>query len=198
MKLQEKEPFIANGVIQILREWKSRNGPRLLIITEEDIEQLAEWADNLHRAWEWTHQFHIDHDMSTKIIPHQFTGDNDELQTRNNSRTVARIPNFLGYYGIDRTSLIGSIMSHYLFIGGPWDGCWEEAPGSDIIHLAERPPLRIVKPLIADEKFKKDLKIHTYTLRGIGTALASVRVYVEDSISDRHLLTKLLSVYTRT
>ncbi len=69
MKLHEKEPYIANGIIQCLRTWRERNLPAPMIITEEDIEQLAGWADNLHRSWEWTHQFHIDQGMSSEIIP---------------------------------------------------------------------------------------------------------------------------------
>ncbi len=69
MKLHEKEPFIANGIIQCLRTWRERKLPAPMIITEEDIEQLAEWADKLHKSWEWTRNFNIEHGMLNEIIP---------------------------------------------------------------------------------------------------------------------------------
>lgn len=68
-KLREKEPFIANGIIRILRNWKEAAYPRPFILQEEDIEQLAEWADKLHKSWDWMHDFNIEHGISTEIIP---------------------------------------------------------------------------------------------------------------------------------
>lgn len=69
MKLHEKEPFIANGIIRILRTWKKAAHPRPFILQDEDIEQLAEWADNLHKSWEWCNDFNIEHGQTTEIIP---------------------------------------------------------------------------------------------------------------------------------
>jgi len=89
-------------------------------------------------------------------------------------------------------------MKHYLFIGGPWDGNWEEAPGCDFVNLAKHPNLTYILPIKTDATVKVDMEIYTYTLRRISTSLACDEVYVEASISDRYLLTKLLSACTRT
>ena len=70
-KLREKEPFLANTIIRCLRTWRKRNLPAPMIITEEDIEQLAQWAAELNTTWEWTKEFHIEHDFPYKIIPEQ-------------------------------------------------------------------------------------------------------------------------------
>ena len=85
-------------------------------------------------------------------------------------------------------------MRNYLFIGGPWDGLWEEVSGEHHVNLS--------RPSEFDVASKDDvyepMEIYTYTLRYIYVGRASIEVYVMDNISDNHLLTKLLSVYTRT
>ena len=70
-KLREKEPFIANAIIRCLRTWRERNLPAPLIVTEEDVEQLAQWAAELDMQWEWVKEFNIKNDFPYKIVPEQ-------------------------------------------------------------------------------------------------------------------------------
>ncbi len=68
-KLHEKEPFIANALIRCLRTWKKRNHPRELILHDEDIDQLADWAKALGETWELTKKFYEEHGFPYKIVP---------------------------------------------------------------------------------------------------------------------------------
>ena len=70
-KLREKEPFIANAIIRCLRTWKERCHPGPMIVTEEDVEQLAQWAAELNASWEWVKEFNIEHGFPYRIVPKQ-------------------------------------------------------------------------------------------------------------------------------
>ncbi len=70
-KLREKEPFIANAIIRCLWIWKERCHPAPLIVTEEDIVQLADWAAELNANWKWVKEFNIKNDFPYKIVPEQ-------------------------------------------------------------------------------------------------------------------------------
>ena len=69
--LRDKEPFIANGVIGCLRKWKERCAPAPMIVTDEDIDQLVEWAAELHDAWENAKAVYVSNGIPYKIIPEQ-------------------------------------------------------------------------------------------------------------------------------
>lgn len=49
--LPDREPFIAASIIKTLRQWKKRCDPAPLIIQDEDIDQLRDWAGELLRIW---------------------------------------------------------------------------------------------------------------------------------------------------
>lgn len=87
-------------------------------------------------------------------------------------------------------------MKNYLFIGGPWDGLWEEASGEH--HITFVKPTKFEFKMTSEEAVFDPIETYTYTLRYIYVGSTSIEAYVLDTISDRHLLTKLLSVYTST
>ena len=67
----EKEPFIANAIIKCLRKWNERQGPGPMIVTDEDIDQLEEWAKSMHESWEMTREHFNACNIPVKIIPKQ-------------------------------------------------------------------------------------------------------------------------------
>ena len=50
MRLPEPEGWIANAVLDCLRQWHRTNGRRTWIVTIEDIEHLAKWAAELQQT----------------------------------------------------------------------------------------------------------------------------------------------------
>jgi hypothetical protein len=88
-------------------------------------------------------------------------------------------------------------MKHYLFIGGVHDGYWEKATGRPRWSVAIRRPL---PPLgrIREDVGPKPTDIHDYTYRRISLGQAYVEVYALSSMSDRHVLTRILSIYSET
>ncbi len=71
--LRDKEPFIANGVIGCLRKWKERCGPAPMIVTDEDIDQLVEWAAGLNNAWESAKAVYVTAGVPYRIVPEQIS-----------------------------------------------------------------------------------------------------------------------------
>jgi len=69
MRLREKEPFVANGVLQCLRTWRERCEPGPFVLTAEDIEQLAEWAAKLNESWEWAYTLNKEAGGPLTIFP---------------------------------------------------------------------------------------------------------------------------------
>ena len=68
-RLPDTEPSIANAIIRCLRTWKERHGPAPMIVTDADINQLEEWARELHESWERTKEHFNVLDIPVTILP---------------------------------------------------------------------------------------------------------------------------------
>jgi hypothetical protein len=88
-------------------------------------------------------------------------------------------------------------MKHYLFIGGVHDGYWEQATGRPSWSVAIRRP---TPPSfrIREDVGPNSTDIHEYTYRRIHLGQTYVEVYALSSMSDRHVLTRILSIYSET
>jgi hypothetical protein len=88
-------------------------------------------------------------------------------------------------------------MKHYLFIGGVNDGYWEQADANSSWNVAIRRPL-VPFGRIREDVGPNSTDIHTYTYRRIYLGQAYVEVYALSSMSNVHVLTRILSIYTET
>jgi hypothetical protein len=49
--LPEPEGWVARAIIDCLREWHASWLGRPMVLSIEDIDYLAKWADDLHKSW---------------------------------------------------------------------------------------------------------------------------------------------------
>jgi hypothetical protein len=49
LRLPEPDGWLANAILNCLRQWEERSGPGPWIMTRDDIEYLAKWAADLQR-----------------------------------------------------------------------------------------------------------------------------------------------------
>lgn len=54
LRLPEPNGWLANAILNCLRQWEQQNGPGPWIVTRGDIEHLARWAADLQRKHEET------------------------------------------------------------------------------------------------------------------------------------------------
>ena len=67
--LPEKEPFIANAILNCLRRWERDAKPCPFVMTLEDLDSLEEWSRTLHEHWDRAAEVYKEHGFPLRIRP---------------------------------------------------------------------------------------------------------------------------------
>ena len=67
--LPDKEPWLANALLNCLRRWERESGPGPWYVTVEDLDHLTEWIKTLDASWERTREFYREHNFPYQIRP---------------------------------------------------------------------------------------------------------------------------------
>lgn len=139
-----------------------------------------------------------------KSFPNQFTGDEDELQTRYDRWNVRRNGNLLlRRVHFRHTPLrLGYMMRHFKFVGGPWDGEYHEVDSEfakrGYLHVKQPQDFQIMIPPpegMEETPVYTPLEHTTYTLRHFAGADRNVYYFADSKWSDIYVISQLVHHY---